>query len=136
MAAYVDYDYYTDTYLGSAIAEAAFDALALRASATIDRLTFDRAAEVIDADDDADTIDLIQMATCAVAEELQTQASETGIVQSETVGRHSVTYVQGSVQSLKKRQSEAAALYLAGTGLLYRGFASGEYGTSIDEDTA
>ena len=78
MAVYADYEYYTDTYLGTAIAETAFDALALRASAVIDRLTFDRAAVVITADEDDATIDLIQMATCAVAEELQMQASETG----------------------------------------------------------
>lgn len=134
MAAYADYTYYTTTYLGSAIASADFAALALRASAVLNRLTFGRAAVVVAADDDADTIDLIQMATCAVADELQTQASEAGMIQSETVGRHSVTYVTGSVRSLYQRQSDAAQLYLAGTELMYRGFASGEYGGSLADE--
>lgn len=134
MAAYADYTYYSTVYLGSAIAESDFPGLALRASAVIDQLTFDRAAPVITAATDTDTIDKIKMATCAVAEELQTQAGESGVVQSETVGRHSVTYVTGSVRSFEQRQSDAARLYLGRSGLMYRGFAAGEYGSAVDAD--
>lgn len=134
MTAYADYTYYTGTYLGSAIASTAFAQLALRASAVIDRLTFDRAAAIVTADEDDATIDAIQMATCAVAEELHTQASEAGMVQSESVGRHAVTYVAGSVKSFAQRQSDAAQLYLASTGLMYRGFASGEYGGTLEDE--
>jgi hypothetical protein len=128
--AYVDYDYYTDTYLGTDIAEDDFDQLALRASAVIDQITFNRAGPVVTAGTDTDTIDLIQMAACAVAEELQTQSSESanGVIQSESVGRHSVTYAQGSVQSKRMRQSEAAQLYLGSTGLMFRGFTADEWG--------
>jgi hypothetical protein len=136
MAAYADYTYYNGTYLGSAIAEADFPALALRASAVIDQITFNRAAPVVTADTDADTIDLIKKATCAVADELNAQASEssTGVVQSESVGRHRVTYVTGSVRTQASRQSDAARLYLGSTGLMYRGFASGEYGGSLADE--
>jgi hypothetical protein len=44
MANYADYTFYTDDYLGTAIAEADFPALALRATAVIDAITFGRAA--------------------------------------------------------------------------------------------
>ena len=70
MAAYADYTYYPGTFLGTAIASTVFPRLALRASLMIDRLTFTRAAPVITANTDTATIDLIKMATCAVAEVL------------------------------------------------------------------
>jgi hypothetical protein len=130
MTAYATYAYYTDTYLGTAIAEADFDQLALRASEVIDQITFARAATVVSTATDTDTIDLIKKATCAVAEELQTQSGESanGVIQSESVGRHSVTYAAGSVHSQALRQLEAAQLYLASTGLMFRGFTSDEWG--------
>lgn len=136
MATYVDYTYYTDTYLGTAIASADFAAWALRASATIDRLTFNRAAAIITADTDATKVTAIKMATCAVAETLQSQAgTPDGTIASESVGRHSVTYVEGSTKSKERAQSDAANLYLASTGLMYRGFYAGEYsGTTASED--
>jgi hypothetical protein len=122
MATYADFEYYEDTYLGTAIAEADFPALALRASAYIDQITFQRAAEVTD----ESTLDLIKMATCAVAEEIQkTQVSgDTGGIASESVGSHSVTYADNATarRSVEQKYLTAAALYLGGTGLLYRGF--------------
>jgi hypothetical protein len=138
MAAYATYTYYTTTYLGAAIASGDFNRLALRASAVIDQVTFDRAAAIVTAGTDAATIDLIRMATCAVAEEIQAIEADgsTGGIVSESVGSHSVTYTESSVkqQSSTKRLSNAAGLYLANTGLMYRGFASGEYGGSFDEN--
>lgn len=130
MTVYIDYTYYTDTYLGTAIAEADFAQLALRASAVIDQITFNRAGAVITAATDTDKITQIKMATCAVAEELQTQSGEAanGVIHSESVGRHSVTYAQGSVQSKRMRQVEAAQLYLGNTGLMFRGFTADEWG--------
>ncbi len=132
MAAYADYSYYTTTYLGSAIASADFGRLALRASAVIDQVTFGRAAAVVDADEDAETIDKIKMATCAVAEEIQTQEASGNIdgVTSERVGNFSVSYGANSraAMSGKAKQSEAAKLYLGDTGLMYRGFSENEYG--------
>lgn len=140
--AYVDFAYYEETYLGTAIAPADFSRLALRASAVIDQLTSSgsgsRAATVVDADEDATLIDAIQMATCAVAEEYQATEDEGGAagIQSESVGSLSVTYADYSTRqrTIMQRYTAAAALYLASTGLMYRGFASGEYGGTIDED--
>lgn len=126
--AYADFDYYTDTYLGSAIAEADFPRLAARASVVIDQLTYNRAAAVITADEDADMIDKVQMATCAVAEEWQLieqdAANGAGVVQSERVGQHSVTYAlsHDAARSAGDRCIAAASLYLDQTRLMYAGF--------------
>ena len=127
MASYVDFTYYSATYLGTAIVSADFPRLALRASATIDNLTFNRAAT----ETDVTTIDKIKMSTCAVAEELQKEDLADGVdgIQSESVGSNSVTYAENSGKRLtnEMKQSKAAKLYLSSTGLMFRGFASGEY---------
>jgi hypothetical protein len=136
--AYATYSYYTTTYLGTEIASADFAQLALRASAMIDRLTFNRAAAIIAANTPAETVDAIQMATCAVAEEIQSieSAGNNDGISSERIGNYSVTYTANAAAQMTRSQklSVAAALYLASTGLMYRGFASGEYGGAITDD--
>jgi len=129
---YADYTFYSGTYLGTAIAEADFDRLALRASAWLDRMTYDRAAS-----DTANTT-AIKMAVCAMAEELQTIEDEgiSGGIQSERVGPHQVTYSPKAMQqrSMVKKLEEAARLYLATTFLMFKGFNDDEYGYALDED--
>jgi hypothetical protein len=119
---YVDFTYYEDTYLGTAITEAAFPQLALRASAVIDSLTFQQAADQTD----EDVIDSIKMATCAVAETMQTinDDGEVGGIKSESVGSHSVTYADNAetMKSISQKYSDSAATYLISTNLMYRGF--------------
>lgn len=139
MTAYADYSYYTGTYLGTAITSPAFGALALRASAVIDQITFNRAAPIVAAAVETETIDLIKKAMCNVAEELQRQDAAGGAdaVRSESVGSYSVTYADQSsaMRTNQDRLGDAANLWLANTGLLFRGFASGEYGGALsDED--
>lgn len=132
MAAYADYTYYTDEYLGSAIASGDFDALALQASAVIDQLTFDRAAPIITADTPAATVTKIKNAVCAVAEQLQTNAaSGTDGIASESEGNYSVTYTTDSAhqQTAYKKLYDAAGLWLGNTGLMFSGFMTGEYST-------
>ena len=71
------------------------------------------------------------MACCAVAEELQAQAgSSGGGIQSESIGANSVTYKDGAPAMLtdKEKLSRVAAVYLGETELMFKGFASGEYG--------
>jgi hypothetical protein len=138
MSAYATYTQYTIDYLGTLIASADFAALALRASAYIDKLTFNRVAAIVLAGTDTANIALIMMATCAVAEELQTinaSGSNSGI-KSESIGANSVTYMDGAFATLSTtaKLSRVAALYLGDTGLMYRGFASGEYGGIPDAD--
>ena len=121
---YANYAYYTGTYGGSAIASADFTRLANIASAWIDRLTFDRAVT------DTDNTDAIKMAMCSVAEEVQRVERGGDAITSETVGGHSVSYAAGATATLSdaKRYENAARLYLAGTALMFAGFATGEYG--------
>jgi len=120
MAVYADYTYYTGTFLGTAIALADFERLALRASAQIDRLTFDQTAAIIAADTDTVKITAIKMAACAVAEAIQTSDAGPEIA-SERVGQHSVTYNLGKATSGQVKITDAARLWLAATGLMYRG---------------
>ena len=123
--AYADYTYYTGTFLGTAIASADFAALALRASAVIDQMTFGRAAT------DTDNEDAIANATCAVAEELQRQDASAGVdgVASESQGQYSVSYLANSNRSKSniQKQYDAARVWLANTYLLFGGFNTGEY---------
>ena len=131
MAAYVDYTFYTDTYGGTAVASADFTRLALQATAIINTATFGRATTEIESDDDADLVEAIKLATCAVADEIQNQVDNgSKVVISEKVGNLSQTYAESkdTRKSALDRQLDAAKVYLGDTGLMYGGFYSGEYG--------
>jgi hypothetical protein len=132
MAIYVDFTFYSDEYLGSKISIDEFDSYALQASARIDQLTFDRTAAIIEDGTDTDTVNKIQLATCAVADELLTQSKNgsNGQIQSESVGQHSVTYALDSTRSNAHQLRNAAKLFLSGTGLMFPGFNTGEYGNA------
>lgn len=136
--AYADYEYYITTYLGTAIKEADFPRLSLRASSFLDYYTQGRAAQNSD-------LNALKMACCAVSEQYQvidtaralaqkalssSLSSEGGELQSQTVGNWSKTYrgagdsaaqATASASSAKASLADAARQYLAGTGLLYRG---------------
>lgn len=124
--AYADYAYYSQTYYGNLINQADFPRLAARASEQIDRLTFGRAAS------DTDNTEAIKMAMCAVAEALQAVENDGGAdaIQSESIGSSSVTYAKNSsrLQTKTQKVTNAARTHLGDTGLMYAGFASGEYG--------
>ena len=127
--AYVDFEFYTNEYGGTAIVSASFNRLARQASLVIDQVTFERAYDVIDADIDTELIEKIKLATCAIAEELKSQ-EDNGIknVASESVGSHSVSYVvNADVQRTKNSKLvNAAKLYLSSTGLMFGGFYASE----------
>lgn len=135
--AYADYEYYTTTYLGTAIKEDDFPRLSLRASSFLDYYTQGRAAQNSD-------LDALKMACCAVAEQFQyidtaqslaqkslsASLESDGELQSQTVGSWSKTYRSGgdsaqqaisSVQTAQATLGSIAQQYLSGTGLLYRG---------------
>lgn len=137
--AYADYAYYMGTYLGTAIAEADFPRLSLRASDYIDYMTRAKAAKVTD----EDILDALSKACCAVAEQIQIEErnaaiaaqtanraifSGSGELKSESVGGYSVSYTTGAdYANAGTAKAEAAVRrailtqYLANTGLLYRG---------------
>lgn len=136
--AYADYRYYITTYLGTAIQEADFPRLSLRASSFLDYYTQGRATRNAG-------MDALKMACCAVAEQYQTietaralaqkslaasLSSDGGELQSQTVGDWSKTYrsagdsaaqAMASASSAQASLAAAANQYLMGTGLLYRG---------------
>lgn len=128
---YADWTFYSTTYLGTEIIQAEFPALALRASVIIDMLTFNRAA----AETDTELVTKIKFAVCAVADELKAQITQPGGIESERVGNHSVTYAKTSEMQLSNHQklSGAARVFLANTGLMFLGFASGEYGGVVED---
>lgn len=125
---YADYSYYTDTFLGNAIAEADFPRLAKRASDRIDILTRSRAVDCY-----AKYPAPVRDAVCAIAEILQqgergNALTGEAVVRSETTGKHSVTYAavqdastETGQAALNARINAAAWQYLAHTGILYRG---------------
>lgn len=122
MTAYADYAYYRDNFNGSAVSEADFPGLAVKASVFIDRLTFNRLRS-------AETIpDEAKMATCAVVERIQIAEKSGAInvnaaVKSENNDGYSVSYNDFSLvrAQLYADYEEAALPYLYGTGLMYAG---------------
>lgn len=127
MAVYADYLFYTEQYGGTAISLADFTRLSKLASAKLDELTFDRVNPIMTNDDEsyittnADLIERIRLATCAIAEELQMQ-SQGGLVASERVGNYAVTYAVSPAMSNQTRLSATARVYLGSSGLMFRGF--------------
>lgn len=113
----VPYEFYIGTYHG-ALAEADYNRLAVKASAYLDRATFNRLAAVTD----APTLELAKLACCAVADAMADIERNPG-VKSEDNDGISVTYADGAgpAKADGKRLREAAGLFLGGTGLLYRG---------------
>ena len=134
MTAYVDFTYYSDVYFGSSVSVEDFNRLAVNASSRIDQLTFDRALPIIEEQVDPDLvlIERIKMATCAVIDEIQKWNSigEFGRVKQESVGQHSVTYMDDKTTYYDGTRT-AAKQYLGTTGLMYPGL-----DTTIDNEYA
>ncbi len=129
MTAYVDFDYYANTYGGSAIVSASFNKMALLASRVIDQITFERAYDIIDANTDTELVEKIKYATCSVADELKNhEANGIKEVASESVGSHSVSYVDNgdARRTRNDKLRDAAKLYLGSTGLMFGGFYADE----------
>ena len=114
---YADFDFYKDVFMGNTITqESEFKRLERKAAAFVDEMTLKRIKEPNDS---------IKMAVCEVAEIEQREQKENNEDQivSETVGPHSVSYAKKnkSVADYRKEKAAAVRLYLANTGLLYRG---------------
>lgn len=117
MAAYADYQYYTEEFGGAAIPEDQFDSCSLRASRQIDLITMGRVAGSPWVDSTE-----IKNAVCAAAEVIHSddvRQAKVGFVASETTGRVSVSYQTAA--PLETQIYGAVQAYLFLTGLLYRG---------------
>jgi hypothetical protein len=129
---YVDYQFYSGVYGGTAVASSDFFPLEIKASAYLDLITSDRAAAIITTGTDTATIQKIKLAVCAMIDEQYRIESSGGIIASESVGAHSVSYavLQSQKASIMTKLTEAAKPFLISTGLLFRGFYADEYGTN------
>lgn len=130
---YADYPFYTEQFYGNAIKELDFPRLASRASSFLDYYTMGKAKK-------NEGLHELKMACCAIAEKYQTidaaqkiaadALSASGKKKSETVGSYSVSYTTGEestktaisiAENANAALAQVAQMYLAGTGLLYRG---------------
>ena len=111
----VDYTYYQETYQGDIVRPEAWPALSRDAAAWLDAVTFSRADDSLP----AEALDACKMAVCAAAEVLCGER-EGGVLTGETVGKWSRSYA-ADTRPCARRLRDTAALYLSGTGLLYRG---------------
>lgn len=114
---YADFSYYAGNY-GGTMPEADYRRLSRQASAFLDKVTFDRIA----AGQPEAVMEKVRAACCAVADAYLLNEQGGGVA-SETNDGVSVTYVAGvsNAKTDDQRLQEAAVLYLAHTGLLYRG---------------
>lgn len=126
----VDYEYYTKTYGGSSIPESSFKEHSINASSKINQYTSRRINE-------ENINDNIKNTACEVAnllfeqEQLKAKLNNDKFsVASETVGPHSITYInKSSLQAqrilssaeLEKECYKICYNHLAHTGLMYRG---------------
>jgi len=140
---YADFEFYTETFYGTAIDEADFPRLSSRASDFIDYYTRGKAEEV--GTDDTVYVAL-EKACCALAEQMQIDETNRAIaakaqaaaltgteneIKSESVGSWSRSYAtvadytgQSEKAAVEAQRAAYAAIvmeYLANTGLLYRG---------------
>lgn len=118
---YTDYEFYALEYCGDVIPdEQSFKSAVIEATAFVDSVVFNK--EFIN---NGDNLTKYYNAVCAVADEIykQTTLDETPQKQSESIGNHSISYSISS-KSCTEREGikySKARMYLAGTGLLYRG---------------
>lgn len=106
----IDYGFYVNTYLGSAIPEKAFSGVASQAQVALAGLK--RRYTVLIPDGISE-----KMALCAMADAIHAHAGRRNGVTSATVGGVSVRYSDTAVGDLQKQVLNAARIYLD----IYRG---------------
>ena len=117
---YVDYKYYSDTYGGEKVPEDSFEACEKRAEAVLHQITFGRVKQL------PEIPDLIKDAICAMVEVKYQEDKKQAGLKSETIDGYSVTYESSGgtagASGTVRLMYEEAKVYLANTGLLYRGW--------------
>lgn len=110
--AYSDHTFYLNEYKGT-LAENVYTRLLPRATAEIDRMTFNRARTAT-----GDNLTAVKLAECAVIDELNYQGTGgAGDVTSESNDGISRSYASGVAKSARQRINAAADTYLINTGL-------------------
>ena len=126
---YVDFEYYSSTYGGTAINADSFIKLERKARVFIDDVTFDRLKNDTTLIDDTVKECLCEIMECNY--KLDQEEAETGgkLISSETIDQHSITYAVSDTEKNEIDKSRInftkfyniARQYLGNTGLLYRG---------------
>lgn len=118
MTNYADFAYYQDTYKGAVLDAASFDLYARKATRIIKQYTFGRVK-------DDGIPEVVKMCCCelAEAEYKHEKSGDNGNIASEKVGDYSVSYISKETQEQQHNSKvyKILALWLADTGLLYRG---------------
>lgn len=120
MKIYADFLYYIEQYCGNMIKDQqSFNKVAREASLFIDQHTLGRIKEPVDE---------VRLATCAISEVIYDEYKQRteGQIISETVGPHSVSYAKKvkTTEEYTREKMKLLRMYLANTGLLYRGIPS------------
>ena len=130
---YADYSYYVNVYHGTQLTEQNFPQYAERASEYIDYITFGKAKKSAELPE-------VKKCCCALAEQYETinavtiaaraAVTDSGQIQSESVGAHSRSFRSGvesaeTITAIEAEVGNIARRYLLPTGLWYRGGVSG-----------
>lgn len=116
MNSFIDYAFYHDKFGGTLVPQSNFDGLALQASYKVNMLCYGRA------EDNKQFEEEIKLATCSLLDTMFKINEDGGIKQSETTGKHSVTYSTSQQNSSERKEYYKSVMpYLANTGLLYSG---------------
>lgn len=106
----LDYDFYLNKYLGSAIPESAFSAVAARAEAALSKLK--RTYRVVAPGENAE-----RLALCAMADTLYAFEGQKPGLSQVRMGEVSLSYKASTAKSLSRELLAKASVYLD----LYRG---------------
>ena len=120
MNTYATYDFYETSFGGTLVPFDVFDKFNRNATAFIDYITFNRVKGLEDISDE------VKLATCNVIEYMYQLTGGTGIdplqqKASEEVGNYKVSYQHSANKEVETLYYQAAKVYLAPTGMLYRG---------------
>lgn len=115
--AYIDFNYYTNTYKGEPVEEADFPSLSERASEIIDSLTCFKIGDISNITDDF-ILTQIKKATAAEVEFISLNGGYINESGNMSLGKFSYS---GTSSNNNLNISTLIFSYLAPTGLLYRG---------------
>lgn len=112
---YATFEYYKSTFNGEIEDITTFNRLMREASAFLDYISQGRCSDFKDNDDK------LKNAACAIVDIRNEYNNGTRGIQSETVGKVSVSYTDNSNKTMESECYQVAKMYLSGTDLLYLG---------------
>lgn len=110
----LNYNFYTNDFGGTVVPPNLFSKFKIKAFYYLKQITFNRCV------DKKFEIE-VKFALCEMIEKLYKYEKDGGIKTSESVGNHSVSFKVKEDSSLEKEIYKVANIYLADTGLLFRG---------------